>query len=337
VAVLSANYLSGSETLEVLKALRNSAMYREDQQSYMLYPNRELPSFMEKNLPKKQKVEQIAALQEMIKNANKKVIYKDAKGNYRFASNLKNSNYLKEILSSLGISKNDIRDILALYEDTFQHRFFTGRSGTFFGYEGLGCIYWHMVSKLKLAIAENLARVKKENASTAIQQSLKQKYYEVKKGIGAHKSPEDYGAFPMEPYSHTPGRGGVKQPGMTGQVKEDILSRMLELGLSIENGAIKISPELLREEEFLKEERIFSWIDLSGNWQNMTIPTGSFVFTFAQIPFLIKKSDRNNIEWKTINGESNRIEDTLTIPKSTSDKLFRRDGEIKEVIISLKR
>jgi hypothetical protein len=292
---------------------------------------------MEKNLPKKQKVELIASLQEMIKNANKKVIYKDANGDYRFASNLNNSNSLKETLASLRVDEKDTQEILALYEDTFQHRFFTGRSGTFFGYEGLGSIYWHMVSKLQLAIGENILKAKKENTSTAIQQLLKQKYYEVKKGVGASKSPEDYGAFPMEPYSHTPGGSGVKQPGMTGQVKEDILSRMLELGFSIENGEINILPELLREEELLAEERNFSWIDISGNWQNITLPAGSFAFTFTQVPFIIKKSDRNSIEWKTINGESDTNEDTLTIPKIICEKLFHRDGEIEKIIINLNR
>ena len=35
-----------------------------------------------------------------------------------------------------------------LYEEVFDHQSFTGRSGTFYKYEGLGCIYWHMVSKL---------------------------------------------------------------------------------------------------------------------------------------------------------------------------------------------
>ena len=37
----------------------------------------------------------------------------------------------------------------------FDHKSFTGRSGTFFGYEGLGSIYWHMVSKLLVAAQEN--------------------------------------------------------------------------------------------------------------------------------------------------------------------------------------
>ena len=263
------------------------------------------------------------------------MIYKDAKGDYRFASHLKNSGYLLHTLASLGVNEKDTQEILALYEDTFQHRFFTGRSGTFFGYEGLGCIYWHMVSKLQLAIAENLDKARKEKGSTAVKELLKQKYYEVKKGVGASKPAEDYGAFPMEPYSHTPGNGGVKQPGMTGQVKEDILSRMVEMGLTIENGEIKILPELLREEEFLVEERNFSWIDISGNWRNMTIPPEHLVFTFAQIPFLLKKADQNSIEWKTKDERVSAIADTLKIPGLISEKIFRRDGEIEQVIISL--
>ena len=36
---------------------------------------------------------------------------------------------------------------------------------------------------------------------------------------------------PTDPYSHTPGFAGVQQPGMTGQVKEEILTRWGELGL----------------------------------------------------------------------------------------------------------
>ena len=45
VAVLSSGVLSPSSVAEVLNALRASALYREDQQSYMLYPNRGLAAF----------------------------------------------------------------------------------------------------------------------------------------------------------------------------------------------------------------------------------------------------------------------------------------------------
>ena len=335
VAVLSANYLSGSESLGVLEALRNSAMYREDQESYMLYPDKDVPFFMNKNLPQKEKLESIPSLLKLVEQSNNKVIYKDAKGAYRFASNLNNRNVLKDVLHALRVNEKDSNEILGLYEDTFQHRFFTGRSGTFFGYEGLGSIYWHMVSKLQLAIAENISKASEENESPAILKGLKQKYYEVKKGVGAAKSPDDYGAFPMEPYSHTPAGSGVKQPGMTGQVKEDILSRMMELGFSVENGEIHISPELLQKEEFLNEAKEFSWVDVSENWQSMLIPEGHLVFTFAQVPFLLKKADKNSIEWHLTNGTTEQIENTLVIPKNISEKLFNRNRDIVQLTINL--
>ena len=49
VAVLSSGQLSAEESLEVLTALKHSSMYRPDQHSYLLYPDRRLPAFVEKN------------------------------------------------------------------------------------------------------------------------------------------------------------------------------------------------------------------------------------------------------------------------------------------------
>ena len=64
-------------------------------------------------------------------------------------------------------------------------------------------------------------------------EDLLEHYYEINEGIGVHKSPALYGAFPTDPYSHTPAGKGAQQPGMTGQVKEDILSRFGELGVFV--------------------------------------------------------------------------------------------------------
>jgi hypothetical protein len=49
VAVLSAGKLDLRESLELLRSLKKSEIYREEHYSYMLYPNRELPGFLEKN------------------------------------------------------------------------------------------------------------------------------------------------------------------------------------------------------------------------------------------------------------------------------------------------
>ncbi|MCK5694957.1 MAG: hypothetical protein KAI08_18950, partial [Bacteroidales bacterium] len=50
VAVLSSGYLKVEEALELLDALKRSKLFRADQYSYILYPDRELPSFLDKNI-----------------------------------------------------------------------------------------------------------------------------------------------------------------------------------------------------------------------------------------------------------------------------------------------
>ena len=85
----------------------------------------------------------------------------------------------------------------------------------------------------------------------------------VNAGIGVHKSPELYGAFPTDAYSHTPGGKGAQQPGMTGQVKEDVLSRFGELGVKVRNGAVEFNPEILRTDEFLTTKDVFNYINLA--------------------------------------------------------------------------
>jgi hypothetical protein len=104
-----------------------------------------------------------------------------------------------------------------------------------------------MVSKLQLAVQEVcLAAVKKQESATVIGRLLEH-YYEINAGIGVHKSPSLYGAFTTDPYSHTPAGRGAQQPGMTGQVKEDIISRFGELGVFVNLGKLYFYPCLLRK------------------------------------------------------------------------------------------
>ena len=90
-----------------------------------------------------------------------------------------------------------------------------------------------MVSKLLLATLEVTKDAIDNNSESSKMVNYCDHYYEINAGIGAHKSPELYGAFPTDPYSHTPEDKGAQQPGMTGQVKEDILSRFEWLGFML--------------------------------------------------------------------------------------------------------
>jgi hypothetical protein len=136
-----------------------------------------------------------------------------------------------------------------------------------FGYEGLGCIYWHMVAKLLLAVQERVFEA--SDAGAPELSSLIAHYRRVRDGLGYRKSAAEYGAFPADPYSHTPGEGGAQQPGMTGQVKEEILTRWGELGLRFEAGLIRFDPVLL---------------DLAE-----VPPEGALSFTLARVAYRIRR------------------------------------------------
>ena len=218
----------------------------------------------------------------------------------------------------------------------FDHKSFTGRSGTFFGYEGLGSIYWHMVSKLLLSVQETCLLAVKNNESDVTIGKLLDHYYEINEGIGVHKSPELYGAFPTDPYSHTPAGKGAQQPGMTGQVKEDILCRFGELGVFVKKGMLQFNPRLLRGEEFIKKSRTFSYTNINKEIKTIELEKESICFTYCQIPIIYKLSDQNGI--KVLFNEGSTLEfNTLNLDLKTSKMVFERTGEINQILVLLKK
>ncbi|MDZ7647326.1 MAG: hypothetical protein U5K54_09175 [Cytophagales bacterium] len=96
VAVLSAGYLSSAEVLAVLDGLRASSLFRKDQDSYILYPNKNLPGFLEKNTIPESAIAQSGLLAELMKDGNTQLVEKDVNGSYHFNGNFKNANDLLE-------------------------------------------------------------------------------------------------------------------------------------------------------------------------------------------------------------------------------------------------
>ena len=127
----------------MLDSLRKSALYRADQNSYLLYPNKALLGFLQKNRISEAAVQQSKLLQELVKVHNHQIITKDVLGNYHFNGNFKNARDLNTALNELENSiYSDLLSkeralILQIFETVFNHKSFTGRSGTFYAYEGL--------------------------------------------------------------------------------------------------------------------------------------------------------------------------------------------------------
>ena len=101
VAVLSSGYLSPVQVDEVLNQMRKSKLYREDQNSYILNPNKDLPRFFEKNNVPSEAVENSTLLKTLLADNNKQVIQKDSAGAYHFNGNFTNADSLKNALSEL--------------------------------------------------------------------------------------------------------------------------------------------------------------------------------------------------------------------------------------------
>jgi hypothetical protein len=340
VAVLSSGYLTSVQALEVMNALKSSALFREDQYSYILYPNKNLPGFEEKNIIPNELVAKSELLQQLLKDDNQQVIVQDLTGVYHFNASFNNVNSLKKALKQLAkgsysslVSKEQ-RQLEKTFEVVFNHKAFTGRSGTFFGFEGLGSIYWHMVSKLLLAVQECCLKAVNDGESDALIGEMLDHYYEIQAGIGAHKSPELYGAVPTDPYSHTPATKGAQQPGMTGQVKEDILSRFGELGIVVSNGVLSFKPSLLRKQEFLAKDQGFNYIDVGRNKQTIAVSAGSLAFTYCQVPVIYTKSLQERVLVVFKDGTEKTFEQ-LKLDKTTSEKLFQRTGEINHIIVKV--
>ncbi|MBN1465562.1 hypothetical protein JXA02_07365 [candidate division KSB1 bacterium] len=338
VAVLSSGILTAADAVAVLDALRASALYRADQNSYILYPNRTLPAFMEKNNIPAAVADTSELIRTMLADGYTKIV-KRGQGTVHFNSACRNVRLLRQALDELEgtpyavLARQEREKILDIYEMVFDHQSFTGRSGSFFKYEGLGSIYWHMVAKLQLAVAEIHAASVDEDDD--VRAGLVQHYYDIQAGIGAHKSPALYGAFPTDPYSHTPEFAGAQQPGMTGQVKEDILSRFLELGVRVSDGAIHFCADLLKSSEFITAPQPFYFHDVFGARKEMMIGEGCLTFTICQVPVVYHRADSPRIELTFREGETEHS-DELQLNRETSAAIFNRTGAIRQVDVYLR-
>ncbi len=369
VAALCSPAFETLDLPDVARALESSKLRREDQHSYILYPDRKLPLFLEKNRLGREADE---TLDTLAPSARTRLFREDPDGTKRFAPDFHNADALAEAMEPLvregAITADANRRIVALYEEVFNHHAFTGRSGTMYAYEGLGSIYWHMVAKLLLAVQEqfykavdacgaadpapakergHLARnseqlragrprsfASAETATSGVSadtiRRIAELYYDVRQGIGFNKSPGLYGAFPIDPYSHTPGGRGARQPGMTGQVKEEVLTRFGELGVRVRDGRLSFEPALLRASEFFSEKQRFDHLALDGTWRTIELTPTSLAFTFAQVPVVYTLAKAPSCEIITADGKRRAVENA-SLTREDSLSVFLRRGKIAEI------
>ncbi|TFD31541.1 hypothetical protein [Cryobacterium cryoconiti] len=341
VAILSSGLLGPDESLDLLRALRASRLYRADQHSYILYPDKDLPSFLARNTFSAARADDCPLALRLAAAGDRSVVVRDVQGDLHFAAHIRNARGVSEALDALSTDpalhdavEQDRAELLGIFEEVFRHAEFTGRSGSFFAYEGLGSIYWHMVSKLLLAVQETLERAVAEQADEAAISGLKAAYEDVRAGIGYRKDPLTYGAFPTDPYSHTPAGHGARQPGMTGQVKEEVLTRMGELGLRVEDGRIRLRPTLLRAGEWTTTPGTFTYSDVTGEQQSIDLPAGALAFTFCQVPVVFHRGGPLDVVAHLSDG-THVPGQGGTLDADLSASIFRRDGRVLSLVVTV--
>ena len=150
---------------------------------------------------------------------------------------------------------------------------------------------------------------------------------------GDKKKNGDYGAFPVDPYSHTPGFTGVQQPGLTGQVKEDVITRFWQLGVRVERGEVAFEPVLLGREEFLKEPA--SWSCTTGGLElTEELPAGSLAFTLCGIPVIYRLAGSSRLQVFAKEGAPTVIHGNR-LGLALSQLLFRREQRIRKLVVDV--
>lgn len=339
VAALSSGLLNAEEACDLVDALFRSPLLREDQRTFLLYPRVDLPPFMRRNAVPDDAIEASTLLARALAAPEAKLLARDAQGVARFHADIHSHDALDDALRALA-EMDGWRDLVRegsmgahdAFERTFRHAQFTGRSGRMHKYEGLGSVYWHMVSKLLLAMQECVFRAKDEGEDPRLVDRLREHYGRIRDGLGFRKSPAAFGAVPHEPYSHTPWNSGAQQPGMTGQVKEGVLGRFGELGIRVRGGCIEFDPVLVDPAELLREGRTMRV--RGARAQAIEAPAGSVAGTLCHSPFVLSRGERDGVTIHTTDGSPLAIEGRA-LPPDLSREIFERSGRITMIEVRL--
>jgi hypothetical protein len=339
VSALSSGQLRGEAAAGLLATMEQSGLYREDQHSYLLYPVRALEGYLERNRIEASVVETIPLFKALVDAGDSSLVVRDVAGTWRFDAGLGNARDVARVLDRLeasagfgALARQDRARVLAAYEGVFKHAEFTGRSGRMYGYEGIGCIYWHMVAKLLLASQECALDALRHGGPGA--DALVDAYYRVRAGLCFNKGPEEYGAFPMDPYSHTPPFAGAQQPGMTGQVKEVVLTRFGELGVRVDGGVLSFEPVLLRRSELLAAPGELEYLALDGDFATVALAAGELAFTYCQVPVVYRAGPHKNLTvWS---GDTRQdLGATSTLSPALSAAVFGRTGAVTRIDVTV--
>jgi hypothetical protein len=164
-----------------------------------------------------------------------------------------------------------------------------------------------MVAKLLLAVHDAYWDALRRGDPETVVARLADAYRRIRAGLGYRRSPAEFGAIPTDCYSHTPAHAGAQQPGMTGQVKEEVLTRFGELGFHVEGGRLLLAPGLIPPDEVVPAQ-----------------------LTVCAVPMTVEAGSEDALVVDRADGTSDTI-DGLELDAAMSREVFDRTGTIERV------
>ena len=114
---------------------------------------------------------------------------------------------------------------------------------------------------------------------------------------------------------------------MTGQVKEDFLSRMAELGVHVEAGRLHLGPTRSSSLHFLETAEMFHYRDGVGEEQELELEPGTLAFTCFQVPVVLHRGGEPRVVLTTRDGKE-RETAGFVLGRDESADLFERRSDV---------
>lgn len=148
---------------------------------------------------------------------------------------------------------------------------------------------------------------------------------------GFNKTAVEFGAIATDSYSHMPSHTGTQQPGMTGLVKEELLTRSLEVAIRVENGEIRFDPLLLRQDELLDQAESWQVYDIHLEPTTIHLPEGSLGMTLCQVLVVVSTTPGDPAVEIVCSDDTTKYRPGPHLDRQTSAKIFARSGKVTQI------
>jgi hypothetical protein len=121
---------------------------------------------------------------------------------------------------------------------------------------------------------------------------------------------------------------------MTGQVKEDVLARLGELGVTVRDGRLGFAPALLPRAEFLAAPQVATVRGVDGP-VDLPLAPGTLAFTVCQVPVVYRRTDAAPRVSVVGRDGTERSFDGAFLDAATSRAVFERTGAVARIEVAV--